>query len=1081
MKIKDYNDAIEFFRTNDYQAADGAWSEFYQSEILEPRIMDQASLADDLEPGSLKDEMLKDFDPSQETYEEYLQRKRLGERPFNMAEGGQLVKPSVDGSRPGYGGKEKELTPIMEERISEYNEWAKKNKKPLYNELPRKQSWKKLDIREGTWTGGGKKVDIEIRKFYNDVLNDYNTHVNNLIKEGDINKVKGFKDFTKNYTRPDGKPIKYNIISSWLTDNNKWPLQAQEIKRTIYNNAVNEANKGDKWINKKTLANNIGMKNERELFNFTKYYKNIGGKLNELDSVETKMTRNANKFFSNLNQPVENFFSSISKISEITGIDKSTGSTALKNYNFPIDREIINSLGSSTVQGKVAGMDWRLDDFIDYYNNKSFMEPSTLKQLANVDTTAANIVQDAWRHTLQGGKDIEWIERPKLNKDGEVTSWLDAKFKYVGEDINTPLNQRKIWTVGNQNPDKNIFNIDFVGRDAPEFKNQFKITEDLFNFNNELVKHPVKGTMVKRGELMKEVYHYGTGSGFDRSAYQRDHFDIKKDPFGLKKHKVNGNLMDGLRILPRRINQAAGNIKFWKGYTEKGLGTPVTKLKYAETAGADKYKKIGYNFNKTPAELAASEYEFAKKFFNKFQAAGWNWDGKNWKIKPGMENSANAVLTNEGRIIRKPIDIATDYKKIGKTILEEQDWWKMPPKQQADVFKMAGFNTDDFMKNRRLLIEKAKANAALKTATKGGFLKQVQKICRLAKSSGGRIGFLKGGMGNDTCPLIESDPKRFLNEIVKVDKGMVGKFFKTPQAVKIAKGIARSTLNMANPTTWIGGEAFYVGLEGMNSHSKGVPWNEALDDAFIFYDFEKVDENIMDMASKMNLDESSMALLKNTMNINRLDSDMGKVQSQLEMVESDPLSEIDVGSSHKRIDEIQGQLDNEIQSYVSNVGKLFNQDPSTLSQENLYKGFDILSNVFRKKVLTERQDKYKDIATRADPLAGNLGNWLNTNLFNLDVWKPKYLFTTKLTPEQEEQKYLNEIGSEFIPGTKIPNPKYNPRELYLYNKQRGLTYDDPLVDEALALRTESQPVLGTGWFSGKDYASGGIASLKKKW
>ena len=42
MKIKDYNDAIEFFRTNDYKAADGAWSEFYQSEVLEPRIMDLA-------------------------------------------------------------------------------------------------------------------------------------------------------------------------------------------------------------------------------------------------------------------------------------------------------------------------------------------------------------------------------------------------------------------------------------------------------------------------------------------------------------------------------------------------------------------------------------------------------------------------------------------------------------------------------------------------------------------------------------------------------------------------------------------------------------------------------------------------------------------------------------------------------------------------------------------------------------------------------------------------------------------------------------------------------------------------------
>jgi hypothetical protein len=54
----------------------------------EPK-MQVADLADDLQPGSLKDELLKDFDPSQETYEEYLQRKSL-ERPFNMADGGRI-------------------------------------------------------------------------------------------------------------------------------------------------------------------------------------------------------------------------------------------------------------------------------------------------------------------------------------------------------------------------------------------------------------------------------------------------------------------------------------------------------------------------------------------------------------------------------------------------------------------------------------------------------------------------------------------------------------------------------------------------------------------------------------------------------------------------------------------------------------------------------------------------------------------------------------------------------------------------------------------------------------------------------
>ena len=51
------------------------------------RPAQEAKLVDDLEPGSLKDELLKDFDPSQETYEEYLQRKSMRE---NAATGGRV-------------------------------------------------------------------------------------------------------------------------------------------------------------------------------------------------------------------------------------------------------------------------------------------------------------------------------------------------------------------------------------------------------------------------------------------------------------------------------------------------------------------------------------------------------------------------------------------------------------------------------------------------------------------------------------------------------------------------------------------------------------------------------------------------------------------------------------------------------------------------------------------------------------------------------------------------------------------------------------------------------------------------------
>ena len=57
--------------------------------IQEPRNMAQAPLANELAPGAVSDELLKGFDPSQETHEEYLQRINL-ERPFNAAQGGRI-------------------------------------------------------------------------------------------------------------------------------------------------------------------------------------------------------------------------------------------------------------------------------------------------------------------------------------------------------------------------------------------------------------------------------------------------------------------------------------------------------------------------------------------------------------------------------------------------------------------------------------------------------------------------------------------------------------------------------------------------------------------------------------------------------------------------------------------------------------------------------------------------------------------------------------------------------------------------------------------------------------------------------
>ena len=164
-------------------------------DALEPRSMDQAALVDELEPGAFKDEMLGKFDPDQETHEEYLQRINL-ERPFNMAEGGQLVAPSVDGSRPGFGGRKGSAEDAIKRRTKladDYNKIVKyalnnrkiknfsepvevtiKGKLTTINELPTVNEWadmNKVD-RSTLSTRKGSLIPVKRAEVYKTIVDE---------------------------------------------------------------------------------------------------------------------------------------------------------------------------------------------------------------------------------------------------------------------------------------------------------------------------------------------------------------------------------------------------------------------------------------------------------------------------------------------------------------------------------------------------------------------------------------------------------------------------------------------------------------------------------------------------------------------------------------------------------------------------------------------------------------------------------------------------------------------------------------------------------------------------------------------
>jgi hypothetical protein len=176
MKIGQYKLANEWMREESAtpEEALNTWNEMEaefkanRAMIQEPRTMDQASLKDDLEPGPLKDELLKDFDPSQETYEEYLQRKNL-ERPFNMNQGGRigfsekpgfaksryfkstLYKKRKEAKEKGliYNEKTKRFHKPVEKPISKYDKLTADQKK-YFKQITGKE-WNQKDWDEGNY------------------------------------------------------------------------------------------------------------------------------------------------------------------------------------------------------------------------------------------------------------------------------------------------------------------------------------------------------------------------------------------------------------------------------------------------------------------------------------------------------------------------------------------------------------------------------------------------------------------------------------------------------------------------------------------------------------------------------------------------------------------------------------------------------------------------------------------------------------------------------------------------------------------------------------------------------------------
>jgi hypothetical protein len=421
------------------------------------------------------------------------------------------------------------------------------------------------------------------------------------------------------------------------------------------------------------------------------------------------------------------------------------------------------------------------------------------------------------------------------------------------------------------------------------------------------------------------------------------------------------------------------------------------------------------------------------------------------------------ALDPSGVMIREKLpdpSIAIAPTEAGTTLKEI----KTGSQKDAEVVKIA---KENFLKNLENKKFGKATEVVVKASQEGGFGDVIQIICKTKKAKKGGRMFLSTGSG---CPAARDDPKGFLRSVS--ENSELAKFFKSGPGKKAMTMAARVTGNVLNPTTLIGGEVAYVLGDTLNNFASGLPLDESFDRAFIFADFGKFEENLMNQARELGYDDNQLNLLQQTININKLDNRKRKLEYGLDVEKQDPsglTSDATMGFENRLV-ETNKNLDDTIINYLDTLDKMgFDSDKATDAT-----GFTYLDNVFKKRtqdqLIKDFEDRKRQVNPADSPVGDfispffDLGTYTQPLKFAADIFNPFTKDVPFLSERQREAKYLREM---------------DPRELYLYNKQRGFTLDDIEAGTSPQIRQVMEQldtdVTGKGF--GQSLAGGGIAKL----
>jgi len=489
------------------------------------------------------------------------------QEPRNMYAGGQLVRNTVDGSRPGYQGRNE--SSFMTEQANKFLKGKKKIKQSVltkkleeigYVNAEEKASvfakQKNIDlIRDVTGkrplnlAASTKELEGLVFEFNEKVLKDFN--------KGNMSKTISFSEFLRD------KKLKYGSETYYRSNAPKFNMINPEVKKLeLAKKLVKDAN--DNSLKYVSFAEDIQPKLTTSKTFDTRKYKTIS------DTLESRADK-VNKAFTHI---YDNDVSLVSKtkspsnllrnmITDLTGVKKTELITAglNANKNFVNNKSLIKFANS----GKLFqdGVGKTLKEILDeaaYRAEGNIVWSSDLNKLSRRPNQ--NVFQYALRHFNQHGKNKTGESQVRFfKKNGDEIFWdnipsdkdgikkikpSEVYFTFKDDLAQKQWSMKSIdndytsWKKGNSTP----FNEVYKARDA---------------YDKLLLKpmtHPVSGEKTNFGKLMREVYQEGFDN-FTLSPYAIEHGD-----------RVANNPFKNLRIAEQRVNQALYSISQKKGISE---------------------------------------------------------------------------------------------------------------------------------------------------------------------------------------------------------------------------------------------------------------------------------------------------------------------------------------------------------------------------------------------------------------------------------------------------------------------------------------------------------------------------------